>query len=110
MASARTQPESCTGTPSTPSACSPPSPRNSGSSIRGQQPSRRENKQLKRAFLLSAFAALGDLASKACYDKKIAQGKHHTQALFCLAGRRADVFFVMSRDGTFYEPQPVKSG
>jgi len=35
-----------------------------------------------------------------------AQGKHHTQALLCLARRRADVLFAMLRDGTFYEPQP----
>jgi transposase len=79
--------------------------RSSGSSIRGEQPSRRGNKQLKRAFLLSAFAALGAPASRAYYDKKIAQGKHHTQAPLCLARRRADVLFAMLRDGTFYEPQ-----
>ncbi|MFF3216973.1 hypothetical protein ACFYYB_40920 [Streptomyces sp. NPDC002886] len=29
-----------------------------------------------------------------------------TQALLCLARRRADVLFAMLRDGTFYEPQP----
>ncbi|MEU0308001.1 MULTISPECIES: IS110 family transposase [Streptomyces] len=84
-----------------------PATRNSGSSIRGEQPSRRGNKQLKRAFFLSAFAALGDPASRAYYDKKIGQGKHHTQALLCLARRRADVLFAMLRDGTFYEPQPA---
>lgn len=33
-----------------------------------------------RAFFLSAFAALGDPASRAYYDKKIAQGKHHTHS------------------------------
>ncbi|WP_399141452.1 transposase [Streptomyces sp. NBUA17] len=49
--------------------------------------SRRGNKQLKRAFFLSAFAALGEPASRAYYDKKIAQGKHHTQAVPCLARR-----------------------
>lgn len=86
-----------------------PATRSSGSSIRGEQPSRRGNKQLKRAFFLSAFAALGDPASRASYDKKIAQGKHHTQALLCLARRRADVLFAMLRDGTFYEPQPVRA-
>ncbi|GAA2607463.1 hypothetical protein GCM10010424_69470 [Streptomyces lienomycini] len=77
-----------------------PATRNSGSSIRGEQPSRRRNKQLKRTFLLSAFAALGDPASRAYYDKKVSQGKHHTQALLCLARRRADVLFAMLRDGT----------
>ncbi|MFH8698964.1 IS110 family RNA-guided transposase [Streptomyces chartreusis] len=84
-----------------------PATRSSGSSIRGEQPSRRGNKQLKRAVFLSAFAALGDPASRAHYDKKIAQGKHHTQALLCLARRRADVLFAMLRDGTFYEPRPA---
>jgi transposase len=86
-----------------------PATRSSGSSIRGEQPSRRGNKQLKRAFFLSAFMALGDPASRAYYDKKITQGKHHTQALPCLARRRADVLFAMLRDGTFYEPQPARS-
>ncbi|MFI2380599.1 IS110 family transposase [Streptomyces sp. NPDC018964] len=87
-----------------------PATRSSGSSIRGEQPSRRGNKQLKRAFFLSAFAALADPASRTYYDKKIAQGKHHTQALLCLARRRADVLFAMLRDGTFYEPSPAASG
>ncbi|MFC9499867.1 IS110 family transposase [Streptomyces sp. NPDC056982] len=84
-----------------------PATRSSGSSIRGEQPSRRGNKQLKRAFFLSAFAALADPASRSYYDKKISQGKHHTQALLCLARRRADVLFAMLRDGTFYEPRPA---
>jgi transposase len=84
-----------------------PATRSSGSSIRGEQPSRRGNKQLKRAFFLSAFAALADPASRAYYGKKINQGKHHTQALLCLARRRADVLFAMLRDGTFYEPRPA---
>jgi len=82
-----------------------PASRSSGSSIRGEQPSRRGTKQLKRAFFLSAFAALADPASRTYYEKKIAQGEHHTQALLCLARRRADVLFAMLRDGTFYEPQ-----
>ncbi|MFF3891427.1 IS110 family transposase [Streptomyces sp. NPDC001914] len=86
-----------------------PATRSSGSSIRGEQPSRRGNKQLKRAFFLSAFAALADPASRTYYDKKISQGKHHTQALLCLARRRADVLFAMLRDGTFYDPQPAPS-
>ncbi|WP_409467196.1 IS110 family transposase [Streptomyces sp. HC307] len=87
-----------------------PATRSSGSSIRGEHPSRRGNKQLKRAFFLSAFAALADPASRTYYDKKIAQGKHHTQALLCLARRRADVLFAMLRDGTFYDPQPAPTG
>ncbi|MEV8393479.1 MULTISPECIES: transposase [unclassified Streptomyces] len=86
-----------------------PATRSSGSSIRGEQPSRRGNKQLERAFFLSAFASLADPRSRTYYDKKIAQGKHHTQAIVCLARRRADVLFAMLRNGTFYEPQPAPS-
>lgn len=52
-------------------------------------------------------AALGDPASRVYYDRKIAQGKHYTQALLCLARRRADVLFAMLRDGTFYESRPA---
>ncbi len=67
-----------------------PATRSSGASICGEQPSRRGNKQLKRAFFLATFAALADPAPpRAYYDKKIAQGKHHTQAL------------------TFYESRPA---
>ncbi|MGW6961878.1 IS110 family transposase [Streptomyces chartreusis] len=87
-----------------------PATRSTGSSIRGEQPSRRGNKQLKRAFFLSAFAPLADPVPQAYYDKKIAQGKHHTQALLCLARRRVDVLFAMLRDGTFYDPQPTPTG
>ena len=42
-----------------------PVTRRSGSSIRGEHPSRRGNKQLKRAMFLSAFAALRDPISRA---------------------------------------------
>jgi transposase len=86
-----------------------PATRSSGSSIRGEQPSRRGNKQLKRAFFLSAFAALADPASRTYYDKKIKQGKHHTQALLCLARRRADVLFAMLRAPST-SPNPQRPG
>lgn len=64
-----------------------PTTRSSGSRIRGKQPSRRGNKQLKRAFFLSAFAALAHLRSRAYYDEKISQGKHHNKARLCVARR-----------------------
>ncbi|MFD0440956.1 IS110 family RNA-guided transposase [Streptomyces chartreusis] len=84
-----------------------PVTRRSGSSIRGESPSRRGNKHLKRAFFLSAFAALSDPASRAYYERKKAEGKRHKQALMRLAHRRTDVLFAMLRDGTFFEPQAV---
>jgi transposase len=80
-----------------------PVTRRSGSSIRGEHASRRGNKILKRALFLSAFAALRDPVSRAYYDRKIAQGKRHNQALIALARRRCDVLYAMLRDGTLYQ-------
>jgi transposase len=80
-----------------------PVTRSSGSSIRGEHPSRRGNKQLKRAFYLAAFASLSQPESRAYYDKKRREGKHHVAALVSLARRRIDVLFAMLRDGTFYQ-------
>ena len=81
-----------------------PVTRRSGSSIRGELPSRRGNKQLKRAMFLSAFAALRDPIPRAYYARQISQGKRHNQALIALARRRCDVLSAMLRDGTFYCP------
>ncbi|MFF9157647.1 IS110 family transposase [Streptomyces sp. NPDC014846] len=81
-----------------------PATRRSGSSIRSEQPSRRGNKQLKRAFYLAAFASLSQPDSRAYYDRKRREGKHHVAAIICLARRRIDVLFAMLRDGTFYQP------
>jgi transposase len=80
-----------------------PVTRRSGSSIRGEHPSRRGNKVLKRTLFLSAFAALSDPVSRRYYERKIAQGKRHNQALIALARRRCDVLYAMLRDGTLYE-------
>lgn len=81
-----------------------PVTRRSGSSIRGEHPSRRGNKMLKRAIFLSVFAALRDPESRAYYDREIPQGKRHNQALIVLARRRSNVLFAMLRDGTLYQP------
>ncbi len=76
----------------------------SGTSIRGEHPSRAGNKQLKRALFLSAFAALHDPTSRTYYDRKRAEGKRHNAALICLARRRCDVLFAMLRDKRPYQP------
>ncbi|WP_455710342.1 IS110 family RNA-guided transposase, partial [Pseudarthrobacter oxydans] len=75
----------------------------SGSSIRGDRASRRGNKVLKRTLYLSAFAALKDPLSRAYYDRKRAEGKHHNQALLALARRRCDTLYAMLRDGSLYQ-------
>jgi len=86
-----------------------PVTRQSGTSIRGESPSRRGNKVLKRVLFLSAFASIkGDPASRAYYDKKRTEGKRHNQAIIALARRRSDVLFAMLRDGTFYESRPTQ--
>jgi len=85
-----------------------PVTRRSGSSIRSEHASRRGNKTLKRALFLSAFAALRDPVSRTYYDRKIAAGKRHNQALIALARRRCNVLYAMLRDGTLYQaPTPL---
>ncbi|WP_370028327.1 hypothetical protein [Cryobacterium sp. LW097] len=54
-------------------------------------------------MFLSAFAALRNPLSRACYDRKIAQGIRHNQALIARARRRCAVLYVMLRDGTLYQ-------
>lgn len=84
-----------------------PATRRSGSSVRGETPSRRGNKRLKRALYLSAFASLRDPQSQAYYQRKRVEGKHHVAALTCLARRRVDVLFAMLPDRTLYQPTPI---
>jgi transposase len=84
-----------------------PVTRRSGTSIRGEHPPKSGNKQLKRAFFLSAFAALTDPASRTYYDRKRTEGKKHNAALICLARRRVDVLHAMLRTKTPYQPKPA---
>ena len=53
---------------------------------------------------MGAFAALRDPISRTHYDRKIAQGKRHNQALIALARRRCAVLYAMLRDDTLYQP------
>jgi transposase len=86
-----------------------PVTRKSGTSINGERRPQGGNKQLKRALFLSAFASLGDPASRAYYDRKRAAGKRHNAALICLARRRVDVLFAMLRDRSPYQTQPMQT-
>jgi transposase len=81
-----------------------PVTRRSGTSIKGEFPSRSGNKNLKNAFFMSAFASLrADPISRAYYDRKRAEGKKHNAALICLARRRSDVIYAMLRDRREYQ-------
>ncbi len=80
----------------------------SGSSIRGEHPTRAGNRKLKRAFFLAAFAALSDPTSRAYYQRKRDEGKRHNAALICLARRRCDVLYAMLRDkNPYHHPAPA---
>lgn len=72
-----------------------PTPRQSGTSIRGNVPSRHGNHRLKNALFLAAFASLRHPPSRAYYDRKRTEGKRHNQAVLCLARRRVDVLHAM---------------
>lgn len=80
-----------------------PITRRSGTSIRGERQNKHGNAILKRSLFLSSFAALRDPESRTYYDKKIAQGKHHNQAMLALSRRRITVLYAMIRDHTPYQ-------
>ncbi len=86
-----------------------PTPHQSGTSIRGNRPTRFGNHRLKNAFYLAALSSLKHPPSRVYYDRKREQGKRHTQALLCLARRRVDVLHAMLTTNTHYlvpTPQP----
>ena len=80
-----------------------PVSKRSGTSINRQHRSLRGHRGLKRALLMSAFAACShDEESRAYYDRKVREGKRHRQALAALARRRLDVLYAMLRDDRPY--------
>lgn len=64
------------------------------------------DKVLKRVFYQSAFCAVTgkDPLSKAFYDRKRKEGKHHTQALIALARRRVTVLWTMLQRRETFDP------
>ena len=81
-----------------------PVTRRSGTSIRGEQQSRRGNKKLKRVLFLAAFAALKDPVSRAYYDRKRDQGKSYNQAIMALARKLAHVLYALWKHDAAYDP------
>lgn len=65
------------------------------------------DKVLKRVFYQSAFCAVTgkDPLSKAFYDRKRKEGKHHTQALIALARRRVTVLWTMLQRRETFDPK-----
>jgi len=64
------------------------------------------DKALKRVFFQGAFCAVctKDPLSKAFYDRKRREGKHHTQALIALARRRVTVLWTMIHSRQTFDP------
>lgn len=64
------------------------------------------DKALKRVFYQGAFCAVcaKDPLSKAFYDRKRREGKHHTQALIALARRRVTVLWTMIQRRERFDP------
>ncbi len=64
------------------------------------------DKALKRVLYQSAFCAVSTKAplSKAFYDRKRREGKHHTQALIALARRRVTVMWTMLQRRETFDP------
>lgn len=86
-----------------------PVTRRSGTSVRRELRSERGNRALKRALHISAWTSIQhDPASRAYFDRKVAEGKHPKEALAALTRRRLDVLYAMLRDGQAYRLEPSK--
>lgn len=81
-----------------------PVPRDSGR-ISGnlKRPRRYHRRLLRTCYLAAQSAARTDPASRAYYERKRAEGKHHRQAVLALARRRLNVLWAMLRDHTTYQ-------
>ncbi|KFI45180.1 IS110 family transposase [Bifidobacterium biavatii] len=83
-----------------------PARRQSGTSIHHDTGNRHGNHKLKRALYLSAsIAIIKDPRSRAYYQRKRNEGKHHTQALLSLARRRCDLIHAILKHHTPYQTQ-----
>jgi len=83
-----------------------PVSRHSGSSLNAASASKRGNKRLKDALSQSASSSLFHPPSRRYSERARAEGRHHTQAILCLARRRVDVLSAMMRDGTVSQTPP----
>ena len=66
---------------------------------------RRGDRSLKRILYQSAFCAFSSHAeSRAYYDRKRREGKHHVQAVIALARQRTNVLWTMPTHDKPYDP------
>jgi len=84
-----------------------PVPRDSGKISGNLRRPQRYNRRLQRVFYISALFSIRHCEeSHQFYDRKRAEGKHHTQAVLALARRRVTVLWALLRDGRCYELTP----
>jgi transposase len=80
-----------------------PVPKDSGRITGNLKRPRRYDRRLLRVFYLAATNSIKTCPeSRAYYDRKRAEGKHHRQAVLSLARRRVNVLWAMQRDNTAY--------
>ncbi len=85
-----------------------PAPRDSGKRTGNLHRPRRYNRRLQRVFYTSAMISIQrSPASRAFYDRKRAEGKHHNQAVLALARRRVNVLWTMLQEQRPYEERPT---
>jgi len=81
-----------------------PVPKDSGRITGNLKRPRRYDRRLLRVFYLAATNSIKTCPeSRAYYDRKRAEGKHHRQAVLSLARRRVNVLWAMHRDNTTYK-------
>lgn len=79
-----------------------------GRTLNTRRPQMRANRHLKQVvFQMADTCRLNNPVSRAYYDRKIAEGKTHRQALRCLGRHLLRMFWTMLRTGQDYQPRPT---
>lgn len=87
-----------------------PTTRQSGTSVRGEFPTRAGNKQLKNAMFRSAWIASNcHPASRDYYLRKRAEGQKHNAAVMWLARSRCNVIYALLTRREFFRKTPART-
>ncbi|STC40830.1 IS110 family transposase [Corynebacterium amycolatum] len=87
-----------------------PTTRRSGTSVRGEFPTRAGNKQLKNAMFRSAWIASNcHPASRDYYPRKRAEGQKHNAAVMWLARSRCNVIYALLTRCEFFREIPART-
>lgn len=83
--------------------------RSSGSPIRGEHPLDEEKSSSSGLSSSRRSPPCRTPRPGPATTRRLPRASTTLKTLLCLARRRADVLFTMLRNGTFYEPQPVRA-